>query len=173
MRRADIMDAEEETRLRRLERIKFLSSHVNQLQQQASTFEHTALRTLILLNGGALVVIFAFLGGSVEPRMDLNLARVALVCWALGLLCAGAVACLGYLSQVGFYHASGQHLNEILAHHDGRPKDVAGYVAAKKSFHDEAKTDRNWAHGLGAVSLLLFLFGIFWSVLALAEATKN
>ena len=166
MRRASVMDADEEAAHRRLERIKFLFSHTNQLQQSTATFEHAALRPLFYLNGGAVVVIFAFLGSGVEPRMDLGFALWALGCWALGLLCAAGAASLGYLSQLAFYKASSQHLNAELAKYDDTPETLAKNRAAHDKFNNEAQNDRNWGHGLGATSLLLFLFGIFWSVVA-------
>ena len=116
---------------------------------------------------------FAFLGSGVEPRMDSGLALWALVCWALGLLCAGAAASLAYYSQLAFYKASSQHLNAELALYESPAETRAEYNAAHDRFNEEANKDRNWAHGLGAASLLLFLFGIFWSVVAFIEVTRN
>ena len=48
------MDLNEEAALTRIERLKFVFSHANQLQQATATFEHAALRPLYVMNGGAL-----------------------------------------------------------------------------------------------------------------------
>ncbi len=62
------MDQTDLTGYRNLEFLKFSLSHTRDLQKSTAAFEHAALKPLFLLNGGALVVMMAFLGSEAAPR---------------------------------------------------------------------------------------------------------
>ncbi len=64
------------------------------LQEATGAFEHAALNPPFLLNGGALVVVLAYIKSAGAERISSNLAIYAVACWGLGLLSAAfAIAC--------------------------------------------------------------------------------
>ena len=172
-RQENAMDQNEEAARVRIERLKFLFSHANQLQQETATFEHAALRPLFVMNGGALAAMVAYLGSNASERVDLSLVLLAIASWAIGLLCGALAASLGYLSQLTFYKATGRDLHAELTRGDKDTERFERHIAQHDEFAKKAVSYRNWAHGLGGGSLVLFLAGIFWSIVAFIEVAKN
>ncbi len=157
----------DEAAYRRLERLKFALTHTRDLQQATVAFEHVALKPLFLINGGALVVVVAFLGSDASQRINISLALFAVACWAFGLILASASAALGYFSQLAFYKAASQHLRSVVELDDGNEALAAEHVSDSAKFNREANTHRNYAHWFGGISMIMFLAGVFFAVVAI------
>jgi choline-glycine betaine transporter len=143
----------DEYQTRRLERLKFLSAHTNQLAGATQAFEHAALRALFITNGGAAIATLAFVGSEAANKLNVGIALIALSVWAFGLFCAGGASWLMYFSQLEFYKASSQHLKATTERDEGNESQ------ARK--HDAAHDDRT-KEAMGAASLVAFLLGGFF-----------
>jgi len=72
-----------------IERYKAMHAYVVELVRATVAFEHAAVKPLFILNGGALVVVFALLGAIWNDRGQFAEKRwlvAALVCWGRGAL---------------------------------------------------------------------------------------
>jgi hypothetical protein len=91
-----------------IERYKAMHTYCLELVRATNEFEHAALKPPMILNGGALVVIIAFLGAIWQQGSsfaDKHLLIGALACWGIGLFLAGTAAAFGYQSQFSFLKA--------------------------------------------------------------------
>ena len=161
------MDQKDLEGYRDLEYLKFGLSHTSDLHKATAAFENAALKPLFLLNGGALVVMVAFLGTEASDRLNVQLAISGIASWAIGLSFAAAAAALGYFSQLAFYKAHGQHLKATQARYDDRKDEAKKHDTAHDSYSNEAVRNRDYAHWFGGLSLVLFLLGVFFAIGAL------
>ena len=166
------MDDQELQRHRQLEFWKFKLAHVSDLFRATSAFEHIALRPLILLNGGALVVLLAFLGTIWDANAGVKGLDAALVwwaagVWALGLFLAASAAAAGYFSQFAFYKAGSRDLDATIYRYDGKDDQAVQEKERHDEFAQSARSRRCLAYGLGGVSLACFLGGLLLALLAI------
>jgi hypothetical protein len=66
-----------------------------------------ALKSLLLLNGGAIVALLAYLGQSGEARASAHFMRSPLAFFTVGLLLAALAFCTAYLTQLALYNEDG------------------------------------------------------------------
>ena len=77
-------------------------------QEQLETYKSLvslsslALKTLLLLNGGAAIALLAFLGNT-WGRDDVPDVRASMALFLCGLACAGGATLVGYLAQLKLY----------------------------------------------------------------------
>ena len=161
------MNDMDEAAFRRLEGLKASIASNRDLQQATSAFEHAALKPLFLINGGALVVLIAFLGSDASEKLDTSLALWAIVSWALGLILASASTALAYLSQLAFFNSSSQHILSSNEWDKGNETLAAEHNSNSDRFDREGNTHRDYAHWFAGISMVMFLVGVFFAVVAI------
>lgn len=115
--------------------------HEADMQMLSATIETAvlAIKSALLINGGAAVAFLAFLGG-VWPRLVSSSVKVALAealaCFTWGVLLTGLAAVMAYFSQAGFGGEFGK----------GKPGKITGHIG-------------RWV-GAGAVIASFVLFGL-------------
>jgi hypothetical protein len=70
------------------------------------TAAHTAVRTALIINGGAAVATLAFVGSLVQHGASVFWLGPALGCFAGGVLCAGLAAGFTYFNLCKYYEAN-------------------------------------------------------------------
>jgi hypothetical protein len=73
------------------------------------TYGNTALRTLILINGGACIAMLTFLSRNADGQEDYLSLIFALLCFAGGVFAGAASSMLTYFSQKAYSH----HAQEV------------------------------------------------------------
>ena len=112
------MDKDTELATKRIEAYKSKHNRVLELVRATVAFEHAALKPLYLLNGGALVVLMAFLG-AIAAANDSNLiiswgyVWAAVISWAAGLVLAILATAFAFRSQWFFLRARDTELQAI------------------------------------------------------------
>ena len=166
-------ETHEDRERRRLEWLKHSLASRRQLQQATSTFEHAALKPAFLLNGGALVVVLAYMGSEGAERLNLQLAVIAVACWGLGLLSAAFATACAYLSQLAFYKATGPQYRALMKMDYDVGYDVPAEKEESEPLNKEGFSLRNKATWLGGGSLLAFGVGLFFGIIANARCGKR
>src|SRR3990172_5283938 len=97
-----------------VERYKAERAYELELLRATTAFEHAVLKPTFLLNGGALVIVFALLGTIWKDKgqfAGVDVLILAIGCWAAGLASAAVASVLGYLSQWAFLKARHRKLD--------------------------------------------------------------
>lgn len=93
----------ETSRAAKLIRLEQFAIDARERQTIAGDFAKSALNSLVLVNGGAVVALFSLIGqgaGSTFVKaMDMSAIIVAFICFALGLALAAGTQILAYVSQ--------------------------------------------------------------------------
>ncbi len=152
---------------RELATYKAALEHREGLFRATTVFEHAALKPLILLNGGGILVLLAFLGTvwGKSPAPNVLGLGIAVGVWALGLLFAAFATGFGYHSQLAFYKMHSQ----ILEIEEGRAenRNVQDNEAGRDKQETRGHCYRIVATALGAASLMAFIVGAFIALVAL------
>lgn len=67
---------------------------------KAIDFSLECVRSGILINGGAVVALLAFLGGSNAKIIESESIHTAMICFCLGIICAVLGGITGYVAQI-------------------------------------------------------------------------
>jgi hypothetical protein len=154
------------------ERLKARDQRELELLRATNTFEHAAIRPLVLLNGGAIVAVLTFVGHIMGEEtayryLDRQAIKFAFILWALGLVAAYAATTLGYFSQHGFLNEAQATRRSIEAdlRDDTETRDKASSSAGQ--FGKDGDRYRNYAYTAGILSVLSFLCGVAFAARAL------
>ena len=124
-----------------------------------------------LLNGGALVVYLALLGGVTDkegfPLLDRGWATWAMWLWIGGLVIGSTATALGYFSQDAFRRHRDHEIQEQEAREEGNSKQVDERKADAKRLGDRGQWTRLVAGIAIIVSVCLFIGGVLTAVQSL------
>ena len=123
-----------------------------------------------LLNGGALVVTVAFLGSTTSNDFDHSSVLTAIAIWSIGLLFSAGSLRVGYLSQLSFDSSSGISLSQLVANDEGSPDLVQQLKAEQEAERKKGQSLQKWSAYLAGGSLLAFMLGTFWAIVAFLES---
>lgn len=117
-------------------------------------FAQSGLQALTLVNGGALVALFTFIGSASAVRFDFPLIWIAFAAFAAGLVCNMGAYLAAHLSQDQFYlsaqYAAWKAEQELM----GRVVTHDPYVPLRRGQHAQL-----FAIAGAILSLLCFLIG--------------
>jgi len=153
-----------------IERYKAMHAYVVELVRATVAFEHAAVKPLFILNGGALVVVFALLGAIWNDRGQFAEKRwlvAALVCWGVGVFLAAITTAFGYRSQLAFLKHRHRELDAEHARDADNQEEVCRRVSQQEAEGKRGMSLRRWAEICGLFSLLLFLAGVVLGFVAL------
>jgi hypothetical protein len=125
--------------------------YAGELFDATNRWEHSSLRVLYFLNGGACVAALAFV--SHQPSMAIGLI-LPMYWWVGGLVAAALTTVCGYTSQFAFYLTH--------THQWGKRTDRSEVTAAVATWV------RRFGYGLFFVSLASFVWGSYLAVNAIA-----
>jgi hypothetical protein len=152
--------------LKRLERLKHLYGLEYEMIRATAAFEHAAIRPLFLLNGGALVVYLGLFGAlnrsdGAAAAINWSIGKFAAWLWITGLVFAALAVFLGALSQFAFRKLRSQEIVQAeieLGLHSGTTADA---VKASGKYGCQGSAYRKVSVAMGIVSIFCFIFG-FW-----------
>ena len=127
----------------------------------------SALKTGVLINGGAAVALLAFLGstssrtGSATPLVHLRLLSVALLCFGAGVLASAFAAGFVYLAQLKNLEYVDAAVRSFQAKHLERKR---ANLSRRAEGNRRAANSRNRVATIFVVSALAcFIAGLGWS----------
>jgi Flp pilus assembly protein TadB len=161
------------------------NAHERELEMIRATaaFEHSALRAVTLLNGGALVVYMALYGALTD--LPVGWALAAGVAWIFGLILAVIATALGFQSQFRFRKCRGHQTQiavkkielEIAKERSDATTQLNLEVEVKeleeteKSHGNAASTYRTIAKWFWAICVFVFIVGVILAGISLIETT--
>ena len=144
-----------------------------ELTRATTAFEHAAIRPLFLLNGGALIVVMAFLGAIWDDakQPDLIMLYWSLGFWFVGLVLAAVVTIFGYRSQFAFLKATKKAIDAVDSAANEEPDEVMyESIREVKTQGELGEKLRTWAESLGVTSLVFFAVGVLLTFRAFTSA---
>lgn len=153
-----------------IERYKAMHAYIVELARATAAFEHAAIKPLFILNGGALVVVFALLGtiwNDSGKFAEKGWLVAALACWGVGLFFAAISAALGYKSQHAFLKHRHRELDAEHARDANNQEEVRQRVCQQEAEGKRGVNLRTQAEVCGLLSVLLFLAGVITGFVAL------
>jgi len=156
-----------------LEHYKARQAHRLELIRATIAFEHAALKPAFVLNGGAIAVVFAFLGTIWKQSQQIPEARLfvqALGFWGVGLFVSALAWMLGYRSQFAFRKALERKLDAEHATDKGNRNEARSKLVEAENEANRGVRLRAWCEGLVIVSLITFLLGVMVCVTALTRS---
>lgn len=123
-------------------------------------FALLVLRGLTLINGGAIIALFTFLGAASQKSAPLSLNNVSLLWWSFGFFASGlSLAVLAsFLSYMAQYHQADAEYSSPYNNYI----DLTGASDAKLNYQQHMvrfRRFRFWAFVAGLISLLMFVLG--------------
>jgi hypothetical protein len=166
------MDDDEFRQRHGLQQIELQHQRSVELLKAKAAFEHAALRPLLLLNGGALIVYLALFGGlrSTDPSLiDLPFSIAAMVAWVVGwILSFSAIAC-AYYSQKAFEKAQRRRIEALDAEIAGDERLAGNREALRFADDKRGHRFRKWATFLVVISLFVFVIGVGLAMFAVMD----
>ena len=167
------MDKETELATKRLEAYKAKHNRVLELVRATVAFEHAALKPLYFLNGGALVVLLAFLGAVASAEassLEISWGFIwsATGSWATGLILAVLATAFTFRSQWYFLRHRDTELQAIDAEDEGKEKEAGRSTALSEVHAETGQVLRTTALWFGGASMVAFLVGVVFGILGVA-----
>jgi hypothetical protein len=156
-----------------IERYKARQAHRLELIRATIAFEHAALKPAFVLNGGAIAIVFAFLGAVWKQNQQIPEARLfvqALGFWGVGLFVSAIAWMLGYRSQFAFRKRLDRKMDAEHAEDRGDKDEANSKLAEAKQEGERGVRFRAWCEGLVILSLAMFLIGVLVCVTALTRS---
>ena len=155
-----------------IERFKHRNAERLELLKATIAFEHAALRPNLILNGGAILTALTFAGhisdGKGTAGLDFSALKFALIAWCIGLVLGTAAVMLGYFSQFAFLKHARRGFGAQDATRVGNAARAEQQQEAALSWRDDGVKIRNVAYIVSAGSLVFFIIGVFFAVVALS-----